>query len=66
MQYAYVQAGQENSFTWDAMSKGFEIQLPLIARLRDENKIKVETLAASGKWFRKHFKITPPTSVNLN
>jgi hypothetical protein len=66
MQYAYVQAGQENSFTWDAMSKGFEIQLPLIARLRDENKIKVETLAASGKWFRKHFKITPPTSVTVN
>jgi hypothetical protein len=35
MEYAYTQAGQENSFTWDAMSKGFEIQLPLIARLRD-------------------------------
>ncbi|HEY5463155.1 MAG TPA: hypothetical protein VIJ95_07860 [Hanamia sp.] len=66
MQYAYVQAGQENSFTWDAMSKGFEIQLPLIARLRDEKKIKVETLAASGKWFREHFKITPATSVTVN
>ena len=66
MQYAYVQAGQENSFTWAAMSKGFEIQLPLIARLRDENKIKVETLAASGKWFRKHFKVTPATAVTVN
>jgi len=66
MQYAYVQVGQENSFTWDAMSKGFEIQLSLIARLRDEKKIKVETLAASGKWFREHFKITPATSVTVN
>ncbi len=66
MQYAYVQAGQENSFTWDAMSKGFELQLPLIARLRDEKKIKVETLAESGKWFRNHFKVTPATSVTVN
>jgi len=66
MQYAYVQAGQENSFTWNAMSKGFEIQLPLIAKLRDENKIKVKTLAESGKWFREHFKVTPATSVTVN
>lgn len=66
MQYAYVQAGQENSFTWDAMSKGFELQLPLIARLRDEKKVKVETLAESGKWFRDHFKVTPATSVTVN
>jgi hypothetical protein len=66
MEYAYAQAGQENSFTWEAMSKGFEIQLPLIARLRDEKKVTVETLAESGKWFREHFKTTPPTSVTVN
>lgn len=66
MEYAYAQAGQENSFTWDAMSKGFEIQLPLIARLRDEKKVKVETLAASGEWFSEHYKITPATSVTVN
>lgn len=66
MEYAYTQAGQENSFTWDAMSKGFEIQLPLIARLRDEKALKVETLAESGKWFREHYKITPATAVTVN
>jgi hypothetical protein len=66
LNYAYVQAGQENSFTWEAMKKGFNIQLPLIAKLRDENKIKVETLAESGKWFRQNFKVTPPTSVTVN
>ena len=53
MGFAYTQAGQENSFTWDAMAKGFEIQMPLIARLRDEKKIQVETLAESGEWFRE-------------
>ncbi|WP_449437766.1 hypothetical protein [Pedobacter steynii] len=38
MEFNYTQAGQENSFTWDAMKKGFEIQLPLLARLRDEKR----------------------------
>jgi hypothetical protein len=65
MEYAYAQVGQENSFTWDQMSKGFEMQLPLIARLRDEKKVQVETLTESGQWFRKNFKTTPPTSVTV-
>jgi hypothetical protein len=66
MEFAYTQAGQENSFTWGAMSKGFEIQMPLIARLRNENKVKVETLAESGQWFKKNYKTTPTTSVTVN
>jgi hypothetical protein len=65
MAFAYTQAGQENSFTWDAMAKGFGIQLPLIAQLRDEHKVKVETLAESGKWFRAHYAVTPATSVTV-
>jgi len=65
MEFAYTQAGQENSFTWDAMAKGFEIQMPLIARLKAEYKIKVETLAESGEWFRKKYKVTPATSVTI-
>jgi hypothetical protein len=66
MEYAYVQAGQENSFTWEAMAKGFEIQLPLIAELRDDDQIKVETLSESGEWFRKNYSVTPATSVTVN
>ncbi|WP_428329869.1 hypothetical protein [Mucilaginibacter sp.] len=66
MEFAYTQAGQENSFTWDAMAKGFELQMPLIASLRDAHKIKVETLAASGEWFKAHYKVTPATSVTIN
>jgi hypothetical protein len=60
--FNYTQAGQENSFTWDAMAKGFDIQMPLIARLRDEQKIRVETLEASGRWFRKKYTVTPVTT----
>lgn len=66
MAFAYTQAGQENSFTWPAMAKGLELQFPLIAGLRDEKKIKVETLAASGKWFKSNFKTTPVTAVTIN
>lgn len=66
LEFAYTQAGQENSFTWDAMAKGFEIQLPLIARLRDEKKVRVETLEASGRWFKAKYKITPATAVTVN
>ena len=66
IEYAYTQAGQENSFTWDAMSKGFGIQLPLIAKLRDKKEIRVETLAESGAWFKENYKVTPATSVTVN
>jgi hypothetical protein len=64
--FNYAQAGQENSFTWDVMAKGFEIQMPLIARLRDEHKIIVETMEASGLWFRKNYKVTPATSFSAD
>lgn len=66
MAFNYTQAGQENSFTWNGMSKGFEIQMPLIARLRDEGKIRVETLETSGQWFKNNFKLTPATSFTAN
>jgi len=66
MEFAYVQAGQENSFTWDAMSKGFEFQMKLIASLRNDKKLQVETLAESGRWFKDHYKVTPATSVVVN
>ncbi len=65
LNFAYAQAGQENSFTWDAMARGFEIQMPLIARLRDEKRLQVETLAASGTWFKSRYKLTPPTAVTV-
>jgi hypothetical protein len=66
MEFAYTQAGQENSFTWAAMEKGLSIQFPLIARLRDEKKVKVETLLESGTWFKEKYKVTPATSVTVN
>ncbi len=63
MEYAYTQTGQENSFTWKRMGQGYKIQMPTIAALRDEGKLRVETLAESGAWFRENYPVTPPTSV---
>ena len=65
MDYGYVQAGQENSFAWKRMSKGFEIQMPMIAELLKEGKVTVKTLGETGKWFKDKYKVTPPTSVTV-
>lgn len=61
--FAYTQAGQENSFTWNAMKKGLEIQMPLLEAYQKAGTIQVETLAESGAWFRKQFPVTPPTAI---
>lgn len=61
--FNYVQAGQENSFTWDAMGEGLEMQMPKIAKWRDNGNIRVETLGRSGEWFKANFPTTPATAV---
>lgn len=64
--YNYTQAGQENSFTWDAMKKGLEWQMPIIARLKSEGKVRVETMAQSGEWFKRTYKVTPATTFTVS
>jgi hypothetical protein len=65
MAYGYVQAGQENSFAWKRMAKGFEIQMPMIAGLLEEGKVTVKTLGETGQWFKDKYEVTPPTSVTV-
>lgn len=61
--FGYTQAGQENSFGWDAMKTGLTLQIALLAKQAKAGEIRVETLAQSGEWFRHNFALTPPTSV---
>ncbi len=61
--FAYTQAGQENSFGWEAMKDGLSYQIKLYSELAHAGMIKVETLEQSGNWFRKQFPLTPVTSV---
>ena len=61
--FNYAQAGQENSFTWNEMSEGLEMQFPIFEALRKEGKIRLETLEQSGMWFKKQFSVTPATAI---
>ena len=61
--YNYVQVGQENSFTWDGMKDGFVYQTSCLENLREEGKVRIETLAETGRWFKENYPTTPPTTV---
>ena len=61
--FGYTQAGQENSFGWDAMKTGLTLQVALLAKQAKAGEIQVETLAEAGQWFRQHHALTPPTAV---
>jgi hypothetical protein len=61
--FSYAQAGQENSFTWNSIEKGYSMQIPMIADMVRQGKAQVWTLGESGEWFRNHFRTTPCTSV---
>jgi len=63
--FNYTQAGQENSFTWAGMQKGLEMQMPIIARLKQEGKVRVQTMQQSGRWFRETYKVTPATTFTV-
>lgn len=61
--FNYAQVGQENSFTWEDMGEGLKMQFAVIDSLKRAGKIRLETLEASGKWFREQFPITPATAI---
>ena len=61
--FAYTQVGQENSFGWPAMATGLQDQVCLLAEKSGRGEVRVETLAASGRWFRQAFAVTPATAV---
>lgn len=62
--FNYVQAGQENSFTWPAMKNGLNIQVPLIADYAKKGIIKIETLTQSGQWYKKKYPLTASTALS--
>jgi len=61
--FGYTQAGQENSFGWEAMKTGQTLQMALLAKQAAAGEIQVETLAQAGQWFHSKYPLTPPTSV---
>ena len=39
------------------------MQIPILASLQKQGKIRIETLETSGEWFKKKYPLNPPTSV---
>lgn len=60
--FSYAQVGQENTFLWNTMYKGYEVQIEHIYNLEKMNKVRVETLVESALWYKKKYKLTPPTT----
>lgn len=63
LSFGYAQAGQENSFGWPRMKKGLEYQFKRLEEMRNAGKIRVETLAGSGEWFKATYMKTPASAV---
>ena len=66
LSFGYAQAGQENSFGWEAMKDGLIYQFARFAELQKENKIEIETLGESGRWYKKTFSKTPASSITAH
>jgi hypothetical protein len=60
--FGYAQVGQENSFGWAGMAAGLTDQVALLDDLQTRGVVRVETLEASGRWFRSKFPVTPATA----
>ena len=60
---SYAQAGQENSFGWEAMKTGYELQVAEFVRRRDANELGFECMGDTGAWFQKTFAATPPQAT---
>ena len=61
--FGFAQAGQENSFGWEAMRVGLTLQVALLAKQAKAGEVQVMTLEDAGRWFRRSYPLTPPTSV---
>ncbi|QNK56346.1 hypothetical protein [Paenibacillus sp. PAMC21692] len=63
LSFGYTQIGQENSFGWERISAGLIDQIALLADWQREERVRVETLAESGAWFKETYPVTPASSI---
>lgn len=57
--FAYAQLGQENSFGWPAMKKGYAMQMEKLARARKQGGLIIERMGETGRRFKGAFESTP-------
>jgi len=63
LNYAHATTGQENSFGWPMIQNGYKLQAELIAALRAEGKLTVETLGETGRNYKAAYALTPATCL---
>ena len=66
LSFGYAQAGQENSFGWRKMKDGLRYQFELFSKLEKENKIEIEQLGESGRWFKNTYSSTPASTITAH
>lgn len=59
LHFAYAQLGQENNFGWPAMQDAYPRQMKALTAIREEGLVHVETMAESGRRFKRAFGQTP-------
>ena len=59
LQFAYAQAGQENTFPWPQQAAAYPMQMEALAKLRDAGRVHVETMGDAGRRFKRAFEMTP-------
>lgn len=63
LSFGYAQVGQENPFGWPAMCAGFSDQIALVAKWAQAGRLRVSTLADTGRWFRERYPLTPASAI---
>lgn len=64
--FSFAQVGQENTFLWNTMNRGFDAQMPVIEKLKNEKKLFVMNICELSEWFNKIYKLTPVTSFSAS
>ena len=63
---SYTQFGQENSFGWQKISKGLEMQFEILREQIGSGRVELLTLGEAGEWFRSHFSETPASALCID
>jgi len=66
LSFGYAQAGQENSFGWDAMKDGLIYQFARFDELSRQGLLTVEPLGATGRWFKETYPSTPASAITAH
>ena len=66
LSFGYAQAGQENSFGWEAMKDGLRYQFARFDELEKQGALEIMTLGDTGRWFKETYPHTPASAITAH